>query len=285
MVFGTGAGRAEQIARLREAIGRADAIVVGAGAGMSTAAGFDYAGERFERYFSDFASRFGIRDMYSGGFYPFDKPEQYWAYWSRYIYVNRYLDTPMTAYYDLLNQLKTSNYFVLTTNVDHCFQRTGFDKDRLFYTQGDYGQFQCSAPCCEETFANELAVREMVCAQKDMEIPTALIPTCPHCGRPLVPNLRSDERFVEDAGWHRAAERYAAFLRNNQYKNVLYLELGVGFNTPGIIKYPFLRMTAQNPNATYACINRGETGTLPELEERSILLDADIAGVLRDLKK
>ena len=272
-----------QIKNLQAALSEADAVVIGAGAGLSTSAGFTYDGERFEKYFSDFYARYGFSDMYSGGFYPYATPEAHWAYWSRYIYINRYLDAPKPVYDDLLKLVADKDYFVITTNVDHCFQKAGFDKKRLFYTQGDYGLFQCSEPCCQETFENEAVIREMVKRQEDMKVPTELLPTCPHCGKPLTMNLRSDNKFVEDEGWHRAAERYENFLRTRAGGKILFLELGVGYNTPVIIKYPFWQMTAKNPNATYACVNQGQAVCPPEIEQRSICMDADIGQVLQSL--
>lgn len=269
--------------RLKAALQDCDAVVIGAGAGLSTAAGFVYTGERFEKYFSDFAAKYGFRDMYSGGFYPFATPEEHWAYWSRYIYINRYMDAPKPVYDDLLKLVNGKDYFVITTNVDHCFQKAGFDKKRLFYTQGDYGLFQCSEPCCQETFDNEAVIREMVKRQENMKIPTELLPNCPHCGKPLTMNLRSDNKFVEDEGWHRAAERYENFLRTRAGQKILFLEFGVGYNTPVIIKYPFWQMTAKNPNATYACINQGQAVCPPEIEQRSICMNADIGQVLQSL--
>ena len=269
--------------RLKAALQDCDAVVIGAGAGLSTSAGFIYTGERFEKYFSDFAEKYGIQDMYSGGFYPFVTPEEHWAYWSRYIYINRYMDAPKPVYNDLLKLVQDKDYFVITTNVDHCFQKAGFDKKRLFYTQGDYGLFQCSEPCCQETFDNEAVIREMVKRQEDMKIPTELLPTCPHCGKPLTMNLRSDDTFVEDKGWHRAAERYENFLRTRAGQKILFLELGVGYNTPVIIKYPFWQMTAKNPNATYICINQGQAVCPQEIELQSVCIDADIGQVLQSL--
>ena len=272
-----------QIKNLQAALREADAVVIGAGAGLSTSAGFTYDGERFEKYFSDFYARYGFSDMYSGGFYPYATPEAHWAYWSRYIYINRYLDAPKPVYDALLKLVADKDYFVITTNVDHCFQKAGFDKKRLFYTQGDYGLFQCSEPCCQETFENEAVIREMVKRQEDMKVPTELLPTCPHCGKPLTMNLRSDDTFVEDEGWHAAAERYENFLRTRAGGKILFLELGVGYNTPVIIKYPFWQMTAKNPNATYACINRGQAVCPQEIETQSICMDADIGQVLQSL--
>lgn len=273
----------EQIKKLQTVLQDCDAVVIGAGAGLSTSAGFTYNGERFEQNFSDFAEKYGFSDMYSGGFYPYPTQEEYWAYWSRYIFLNRYQDAPKPVYGDLLKLVAGKDYFVITTNVDHCFQKAGFDKKRLFYTQGDYGLFQCSGPCCQETFDNETAIREMVRRQEDMKVPTELLPVCPHCGRPLTMNLRADDSFVEDEGWHRAAERYENFLRTRAGEKILFLELGVGYNTPVIIKYPFWRMTVKNPNAIYACINHGQAVCPEEIEKQSICIDADIGSVLQTL--
>ena len=278
-----GATYEESLERLRAALDGADAVVVGAGAGLSTAAGYAYGGERFREHFADFEERFGIRDMYSGGFFPFPTREEFWAFWSRMIWLNRYSEDPKLTYRNLRQLLDVRESFVITTNVDHRFQAAGFDKERLFYTQGDYGLFQCSGPCRQETYDNEATVRAMLEQQEGMRVPTELLPVCPHCGRPLVPNLRSDDTFVEDAGWHAAAERYRQFLRDHRQGRVLYLELGVGYNTPVIIKYPFWRMVQENADATYACVNLGEAVCPQEIAERSICLNADIDRVIGDL--
>lgn len=270
----------DNMVKLKEKFHMADAVVIGAGAGLSTAAGFTYNRERFEKYFSDFRKKYGIEDMYSGGFYPYQTPEEHWAYWSRYIFVNRYQDTPKPVYENLLKLVADKDYFVITTNVDHCFQKAGFDKKRLFYTQGDYGLFQCSEPCCQETFDNKDIIFEMLKQQKDMKIPTELLPVCPHCGKPLTMNLRSDDKFVEDEGWHRAAERYENFLRTRACGKILFLELGVGYNTPVIIKYPFWQMTAKNPNATYVCINQGQATCPLEIRHKSICINDDILSII-----
>lgn len=274
----------EQIDRLKKEIQNADAIIIGAGAGMSTSAGFTYDGERFEKYFSDFHKKYGFSDMYSGGFYPYETLEEYWAWWSRHIYVNRYDVSVGEPYSTLLKIVQNKDYFVLTTNVDHQFQLAGFDKKRLFYTQGDYGLWQCSKACHDKTYDNEETVRQMVAAQKDMKIPSDLIPKCPVCGAPMTMNLRCDNFFVQDKGWYAAAERYENFIRRHKGLHILFLELGVGSNTPVIIKYPFWQMTAKNPNATYACINYGEAIVPREIANRSFCINNDILRVLRDLQ-
>ena len=289
------------IARLGEEISQAEAILIGAGAGLSTAAGFTYSGKRFHQWFFDFEQAYGIRDMYSGGFYPFPSREIYWAWWSRQIYLNRYVDAPLPVYAQLLVLVRDKDYFVLTTNVDHQFQRAGFDKKKLFYTQGDYGLFQKERPDGQkETWDNEALVYRMLEAQgfvKDgtgrfqvpedghilKTVPADLVPKAPDDGSPLVMNLRCDDTFVEDAGWHRAAGQYHRFLQKFQDKKILYLELGVGMNTPVIIKYPFWQRTADNPRSFYVCINKGAAWCPEEIRGRSLCLDGDIAPVLEKL--
>ena len=270
----------DKIERLCDEIKNADAVVIGAGAGLSASAGFDYSGERFKRYFSDFAEKYGIRDMYTGGFFPFESAEEYWAYWSRYVLINRYDTEGNGTYRRLFELIEDKDYFVLTTNVDHRFQKAGFDKHRLFYTQGDYGLFQCSLPCCQETFDNEDVIREMVKRQKNMRIPSELIPKCPKCGRTMTMNLRADNSFVQDNGWYMANERYEDFIRRHRGLRTLFLELGVGYNTPGIIKYPFWQMTAENPENVYACINFGEAAAPAEIERQSVCINGDIGDIL-----
>ncbi len=272
-----------QIERLKYELETADAIVIGAGAGLSASAGMSYSGARFEQYFSDFHRKYGITDMYSGGFYPFATLEEYWAWWSRHILVNRYEAGVGKPYADLLALVRDRDYFVLTTNVDHQFQLAGFDKKRLFYTQGDYGLFQCSKPCHHKTYDNEEAVRQMVKEQRDMRIPSELIPRCPVCGAPMNVNLRCDDTFVEDEGWHRAAERYSLFLRRHRNVKTLFLELGTGMNTPGIIKFSFWRMVHEWPDATYACINLNEAYAPDEIRKKSICINDDIGKVLGNL--
>ena len=272
------------VERLKQEIETADAIVIGAGAGLSTSAGMSYGGERFEKYFSDFRKKYGIQDMYSGGFYPYETLEEYWAWWSRHIMVNRYEAGIGKPYCDLLAIVRDKDYFVLTTNVDHQFQLAGFDKKRLFYTQGDYGLWQCSKPCHQKTYDNEAAVRQMAAQQKDMKIPEELIPKCPVCGAPMTMNLRCDMTFVQDDGWYAAAGRYDDFIRRHRGLHVLFLEIGVGANTPGIIKYPFWQMTAKNRTAICACVNFGEAFVPGEIADRSICINKDVGEVLEQVK-
>lgn len=271
----------DQIEQLKLALDQADAVVVGAGAGLSTSAGLTYSGERFQKNFGDFIEKYGIQDMYSGGFFPFESLEEYWAWWSRHIMVNRYEKAPRPVYEQLRALVEGKDYFVLTTNVDHQFQLAGFDKKRLFYTQGDYGLWQCSKPCHQETYDNEETVRRMVTEQRSMKVPAELIPRCPKCGRPMTMNLRSDNTFVQDEGWYAAQSRYEDFLRRHQGQRVLFLELGVGENTPVIIKYPFWQMTVRNPKAVYACINYGQAYAPKEIAKQSICIDSDIGEVLQ----
>lgn len=272
-----------QINKLKNEINTADTIIIGAGAGISTSAGLTYNGERFKKYFADFEEKYGIKDMYSGGFYPFDTLEEYWAWWSRQIYINRYDIKPGKPYLDLLTLIKDKDYFVITTNVDHQFQLAGFDKKRLFYTQGDYGLWQCSKACHNKTYNNEKQVRQMISQQKDMKIPTELIPKCPICGAPMTMNLRIDDKFVQDKGWDIAFNRYNDFINRHQNMHILFLELGVGYNTPVIIKYPFWQMTAENPNAVYICINYDQPLCPKEISQQAICIKADISTVMEDL--
>ena len=296
--YGNGS-RDEQIDRLKKEIEYADAILIGAGAGLSTAAGLTYSGERFEKYFGDFAARFGISDIYSGGFYPFPDDETRWAWWARHIYYNRYVDTPKSVYQKLLALMQDKDYFVITTNVDHQFQRAGFDKKCLFYTQGDYGLFQSTNPANRKTYDNEEWVMQAMRAQGfirdsdgvfqipqdgvSMKIPAALIPKCPDDGSDMTMNLRADDSFVEDEGWHNASATYADFIRRHENLHTLYLEIGVGANTPVIIKYPFWAMTAENPKAVYACLNYDEAFCPKEIEGQSICIDGDARDLLESL--
>lgn len=290
----------DKLSDIKELTANADAIVIGAGAGLSTSAGFTYSGERFDKYFSDFKERYKFTDMYSGGFYPYETLEEHWAFWSRYIYINRYMDAPKPVYDNLYELVKDKDYFVITTNVDHCFQKAGFDKHRLYYTQGDYGLFQCSEPCHKKTYNNEDIIRKMVMAQGyefkedgslylpegrnlKLTVPSELVPYCPECGKPMSMNLRADNTFVEDEGWHVAAKRYEQFLERHKNLNIVFIELGIGYNTPVIIKYPFWQMTDKWQHAHYICLNYGQAYAPDEIKDKSVCVNNDIDEVIRRL--
>lgn len=290
----------DKLSDIKELTANADAIVIGAGAGLSTSAGFTYSGERFDKYFSDFKERYKFTDMYSGGFYPYETLEEHWAFWSRYIYINRYMDAPKPVYDNLYELVKDKDYFVITTNVDHCFQKAGFDKHRLYYTQGDYGLFQCSEPCHKKTYDNEDIIRKMVMAQGyefkedgslylpegrnlKLTVLSELVPYCPECGKPMSMNLRADNTFVEDEGWHVAAKRYEQFLERHKNLNIVFIELGIGYNTPVIIKYPFWQMTDKWQHAHYICLNYGQAYAPDEIKDKSVCVNKDIDEVIRRL--
>lgn len=290
----------DKLSDIKELTANADAIVIGAGAGLSTSAGFTYSGERFDKYFSDFKERYKFTDMYSGGFYPYETLEEHWAFWNRYIYINRYMDAPKPVYDNLYELVKDKDYFVITTNVDHCFQKAGFDKHRLYYTQGDYGLFQCSEPCHKKTYDNEDIIRKMVMAQGyefkedgslylpegrslKMIVPSELVPYCPECGKPMSMNLRADNTFVEDEGWHVAAQRYEQFLDRHKNLNIIFIELGIGYNTPVIIKYPFWQMTDKWQHAHYICLNYGQAYAPDEIKDKSVCVNKDIDEIIRRL--
>lgn len=273
----------QQLKNLANHIKECEAIIIGAGSGLSSAAGLTYSGERFNKYFSDFINKYHLTDMYSAGFYPYESLEEYWAYWSRHIYYNRYIDAPKDTYQKLLQLVKDKDYFVLTTNVDHQFQKAGFDKKRLFYSQGDYGLWQCSKPCHQKTYDNKEIVEKMLLQQKDLKIPSSLIPYCPKCGAFMTMNLRCDQTFVQDEGWDQGKFRYNDFINKHRDLKIIYLELGVGQNTPVIIKYPFWNYTNSNKKATYVCINYGESFCPDEIKKQAILINGDIDQVINDL--
>lgn len=273
----------QQLKNLANQIKECEAIIIGAGSGLSSAAGLTYSGERFNKYFSDFINKYHLTDMYSAGFYPYESLEEYWAYWSRHIYYNRYIDAPKDTYQKLLQLVKDKDYFVLTTNVDHQFQKAGFDKKRLFYSQGDYGLWQCSKPCHQKTYDNKEIVEKMLLQQKDLKIPSSLIPYCPKCGAFMTMNLRCDQTFVQDEGWYQGQFRYNDFINKHRDLKIIYLELGVGQNTPVIIKYPFWNYTNSNKKATYVCINYGESFCPDEIKKQAILINGDIDQVINDL--
>ena len=271
------------IEKLKKLINESDAIVVGAGAGLSSAAGFNYGGPTFIKHFKYMLDKYGYTDMYQAGFHNFKTSEEKWGYWSKFIYLQRYMCGAKPLYKELFNLLKDKNYFVITTNVDHQFQLANFDKERLFYTQGDYGLFQCVLPCHNKTYDNKDQIMEMIKKIKDGKIPSSLIPKCPICGREMTTNLRCDDTFVEDEGWHKAKNNYINFLETNKNKKILFLELGVGWNTPVIIKYPFIRMTYQYKNAFYVCVNKGFNQIPDEIRQKSLIINDDISKIISQI--
>ena len=273
----------EKIIKLKKLIKETDTILIGAGAGLSTSAGMLYSGKEFETNFSDFIKKYNFKDLYSASFYEFKDQQEFWAFWSRLIHYERYSMPPKPVYQNLYKIIKDKNYFVITTNVDHFFQRTGFDKKKLFYTQGDYGLFQCKKPCHKKNYDNEKQIEEMFKNQKNMKIPENLIPICPVCKGTMYPNLRGGDYFVEDDGWNEAAERYNEFLKKNKKGKILILDLGSGMNTPSIFKFPFMEMTYNNKNAVYVSINLGEAFCFEEIENQSICINKDIGEVLLKL--
>ncbi|MBE6489409.1 MAG: Sir2 silent information regulator family NAD-dependent deacetylase [Methanobrevibacter sp.] len=270
----------QRLDKAYEAIDNADYILVGAGAGLSTAAGIEYTGKRFERYFKDFIEEYNFTDMYSSGFYPFETSEEKWAYWALHIFANRYDVGKTEVYQKLLKLIEDKDYFILTTNVESQFWINGFDDERIFATQGDYGLLQCSVPCHDKLYPNKNQVFEWVEKTRDFKIPTELIPKCPVCGAEMDLNLRKDNLFVEDEKWHQMNKRYSDYLNHvDENKNIVFLELGVGFNTPGIIRYPFEQMTYSYPNTTLIRLNKDYPQPIPENKDKTIGFDEEISEI------
>lgn len=243
-------------AELRHALDRAEYVVIGAGAGLSAAAGLEYSGRRFTDHFGDFIRRYGFTDLYTSSFYPFNTEEERWSHWARHIRQNRYDEASTELYRMLLHAVGRKEWFVITTNVDGQFEKAGFDRERIFAVQGDYAYLQCAEACHDKLYYNEALVREMTQNTKDCRIPASLVPRCPVCGGAMEVNLRKDDHFVQDAHWYESHERYQAFMQKACRRNTLLLELGVGYNTPTIIRFPFERMASQADNITLVRINR-----------------------------
>lgn len=265
---------------LEKLLSEYDNIVIGAGSGLSAAAGFEYGGKTFMDNFSYMYEKYGYTDMYSAGFHNFDTLEDYWAFWSIMVYLNRYKYLARPLYKKLYELVKDKNYFVITTNVDHQFQLSGFDKKRLFYMQGDYGLFQCSASCHNQTYDNKEIITEMINNTVNNKIPTNLIPRCPKCGKPMTMNLRCDDMFVEDKGLKEAQNRYINFIKNNKNKKILYLEIGVGYSTPVWIKYPFMNFVYSNKDARYVVINKENEKIPYEIKKQTLVIKDDIGKVI-----
>lgn len=268
------------IEKAKHLIQEADKIVIGAGAGLSAAAGLTYSGTRFQVLFKDYIARYGMPDMYSAGFYPFATPEEKWGYWAKHVYHNRYQPDGLALYQDLYQVIKDKDYFVITTNVDSQFVKSGFNPERLFEVQGNYGEWQCSVPCSQTLYDNEDAVLDMVRQTKDLKIPTDLVPHCPRCGAPMAMHLRIDNTFVEDDHWHASQEAYMNFLESIGQQKLVFLELGVGYNTPTIIRYPFERMTAVLPQTYLIRLNRDDTLGMVENADKTLTLTQDMKEVV-----
>ena len=273
----------KEIQKLKKVLSETETILIGAGAGLSTSAGMLYSGETFQKNFGDFIQKYHFKDLYTASFHDFKDPQEFWAFWSRLIHYERYTMPPKPVYQKLYSLVKNKNYFVITTNVDHFFQRTGFDKKRLFYTQGDYGLLQCKKPCHKKNYDNKELIEKMFATQKNMKVDKELIPKCPVCGGEMYPNLRAGDNFVEDEGWHEAAERYHNFLEKYKNGKILFFDLGSGMNTPAIFKFPFMKMTMMNKNAIYCSVNLGEAFCFEEIKNQSICINMDIGAVLNQL--
>ena len=246
----------ERIKEIREAIKDAEYIIIGAGAGLSTAAGLEYGGQRFIDNFSDYISKYQMTDMYTAGFYPFETLEEKWGYWSKHIYIND-VGAEGTRLYEKLHELvKDKQYFVITTNVDNQFTKSGFPSNKVYATQGSYNYFQCSKACHDSLYKNTGIIKEMVDnIDEELKIPGDMVPYCPKCGEPLDTNLRKDSYFVEDVYWHKQKEAYQKFLNEAKNHKTVLLEFGVGFNTPAIIRFPFESMTEKMPEWTLVRFN------------------------------
>ena len=281
-------------------ISASKAIILGVGAGLSTSAGLNLSGERFKKYFFDFHKKYGIKDMYSGSFYPYSKKSEYWAFMSRNIYLNRFAPIPKTTYNILFEIFKDTNYFILTTNVDHIFQRVGFDKNRLYYMQGDMGLLQCKKPCHMKNYDNYNIIKEMLLDQgftidengellvgKNIktEINEKIIPKCPYCGGEMDFNLRIGNNFVQDNGWYKHQKLYTDFIDKYKNDDILYIELCVGYNTPSIIKYNFWNQVNNNKKAKFISINLEESDIPQNIKNRSLILTGDADEILRKIYK
>lgn len=277
----------DQIDRAAKNIRNTDCVIIGAGAGASTAAGIQYGGKRFTDNFAEFIKKYGeyyMTDMYAAGFYPYPSEEAKWGYWSKHALMNRFDPPALPLYTELYDIVKNKEYFVLTTNVDHQFYKAGFDEKRIFATQGDYGKIQCQKACHPKTYDAKDLFRKMDKARRDCLIPSELVPKCPVCGGNMAMNLRCDNDFVEDEAWHEAADRYAGFLEQNKDKKVVLLELGVGFNTPIIIRFPFEKMVRENSSYSLIRLNMDEAVVPESFGKRAIGIGGDMAKAITDIR-
>lgn len=274
-----------RIIQAKQAIEQADYIVIGAGAGLSTAAGLLYSGEKFKKDFKEFIEKYHFEDLYSASFYNFKTQEEKWAFFAKMIKLNRYNETPLKLYQELYEIVKNKEYFVLSTNVDGQFYNSGFDRKKVFEIQGDYSYLQCENACHNKLYNNKELVEKWIHNTKNCKIPSNLIMKCPVCGGNMDMNLRKDENFVQDEHWYEMSQRYDEFLNKIQNKNVVLLEIGVGFNTPGIIRFPFEQMTANNVKTTLIRINKDYPLPMLEIRNRTISFDEDTNKIIEDLKE
>ena len=275
----------KRISEVKNLINKADYILIGAGAGLSTAAGLDYSGKRFEDNFGEFIEKYHFTDMYTTGFYDFNTEEEKWAFWAKHMYLNDIGIGSTKLYKDVLNLVKDKKYFVITTNVDDQFYKAGFDKEKVFAMQGSFKYIQCSKACHNKLYDATDLVKEMINKTKDCKIPTELVPVCPVCGEKMEVNVRIDANFVQDENWYKQDKRYGEFLDKSQDKNLLLLEIGVGFNTPGIIRFPFEQMVYNNVNTHLVRINKDYAFASKEIEDKTILFDEDTNKIVEDLKE
>lgn len=274
-----------KIVKIKDLIKNADCVLIGAGAGLSTSAGIEYSGKRFENNFADFIKKYHFTDMYSSGFYDFQTEEEKWAYWAKHMYINNIGMKATKLYQDMLELVKDKDYFVITTNVDDQFFKAGFDKEKVFATQGSYRYIQCSRACHNKIYNATEIVKEMIEKIQDCKIPTELIPVCPVCGEKMDTNLRKDAYFVQDDNWYKQNAIYGEFLDKAKNKKVVLLEFGVGFNTPTIIRFPFEQMTYQNLNWNLVRFNKDNCMTFLDIQDRIIEVKDDINKIVKDLKE
>ena len=271
----------EKINETKELIKNADYILIGAGAGLSTSAGIEYTGKRFKDNFSEFIKKYNFTDMYTSGFYDFETEEEKWAYWAKHMHINNIGAEATKLYKDILKLIKNKEYFVITTNVDDQFYKSGFDENKIFAIQGSYRYIQCSQACHNKVYDATEIVKEMISKTKDCKIPTELVPICPVCGEVMETNLRKDSYFVQDDRWYIQNKRYEEFLTKAKNKELLLIELGVGFNTPGIIRFPFEQMVYQTDNWKLVRLNKDNCETILNIENRYIPLQNNISEIIQ----
>lgn len=273
----------ENYSKIKELIKNADAILIGAGAGLSSSAGIDYSKYSFSKNFPELVKAYGMTDMYTSSFYDFDSEEERWSYWAKHINYSFIAPPPLKTYKELYELVKNKNYFVITTNVDGQFEKSGFDKTRVFEVQGSYGKMQCSVGCHNRVYDNTKLVKKMLECKDNLKIDKELIPKCPVCGKNMEINIRKDSFFIEDDNWHYLNDNYEKFIKNNIDKKMILIELGVGFNTPGIIRYPFDQLAYKYDNVTLIRINNKYPEILLKSKGKSISIAEDCTEAIKML--